>query len=323
MPQVIEWTNPGPDDIVYRFPDEDITWGAQLIVHEYEVAVFFRDGKAYDVFGAGRHTLTTLNLPLITGLLSKIAGFGQKPFKATVIYVSTKVVAGKFGTQAQTTELAPLQVHGGFWFKVDDAQLFVNEVVGGQKVYATEDVNNYLRGFLNEKIIDELSRYDLLTVFTRLDETSMVVKNAIIDYFKRIGLELTDLRFEGIDTTPEYRERLFWLRTGKTAPEEVLRMETVKSAAESLGKSTGGAGLGTGMVLIPQVMTPTGPSQAPAAALVICPKCNAKVPATSKFCPECGTTLAPPSTGTMTCPKCGKTIPSGSKFCPECGEKIA
>jgi len=323
MPQVIEWTNPGPDDIVYRYPDEEITWGAQLIVHEYEVAVFFRDGKAYDVFGAGRHTLTTLNLPLITGLLSKIAGFGQKPFKATVIYVSTKVVAGKFGTQAQTTELAPLQVHGGFWFKVDDAQLFVNEVVGGQKVYATEDVNNYLRGFLNEKIIDELSRYDLLTVFTRLDETSMVVKNAIIDYFKRIGLELTDLRFEGIDTTPEYRERLFWLRTGKTAPEEVLRMETVKSAAESLGKSTGGAGLGTGMVLIPQVMTPTGPSQAPAAALVICPKCNAKVPATSKFCPECGTTLAPPSTGTMTCPKCGKTIPSGSKFCPECGEKIA
>jgi len=323
MPQVIEWTNPGPDDIVYRYPDEEITWGAQLIVHEYEVAVFFRDGKAYDVFGAGRHTLTTLNLPLLTGLLSKIAGFGQKPFKATVIYVSTKVVAGKFGTQAQTTELAPLQVHGGFWFKVDDAQLFVNEVVGGQKVYATEDVNNYLRGFLNEKIIDELSRYDLLTVFTRLDETSMVVKNAIIDYFKRIGLELTDLRFEGIDTTPEYRERLFWLRTGRTAPEEVLRMETVKSAAESLGKSTGGAGLGTGMVLIPQVMTPTGPSQAPAAALVICPKCNAKVPATSKFCPECGTTLAPPSTGTMTCPKCGKTIPSGSKFCPECGEKIA
>ena len=63
---------------------EDITWGAQLIVHEYEMAVFFRDGKAYDVFGAGRHTLTTLNLPLLTSLLTRIAGFGgNKPFKAT------------------------------------------------------------------------------------------------------------------------------------------------------------------------------------------------------------------------------------------------
>jgi hypothetical protein len=46
MPQVIEWLNAGADDIVWRYPSEDITWGAQLVVHEYELAVFFRDGKA-------------------------------------------------------------------------------------------------------------------------------------------------------------------------------------------------------------------------------------------------------------------------------------
>src|SRR3990170_4148248 len=324
MPQVIEWKIVGPEDIVWRYPNEEITWGAQLIVHEYEVAVFFRDGKAYDVFGAGRHTLTTLNLPLITGLLTRIAGYGEKPFKATVIYVSTKVFAGKYGTSAQTTELAPLKVFGGFWFKIENAQLFVNEVVGGQNAFNTADVNNFLRGFLNEKIIDELSHYDLVTVFTRLDETSMIVKNSLTDYFKRLGIELTDLRFEGIDTTPEYRERLFWLKTGRTAPEEVLRMETMKSAAESLGKSGGGgAALGTGMVLIPQIMTPTGAQAAPAAALVICPKCGARIPATSKFCPECGTTLTPPVAGAMTCPNCGKSIPAGSKFCPECGTTLS
>jgi membrane protease subunit (stomatin/prohibitin family) len=325
MPQVIEWANAGAEDIVWRYPSEDITWGAQLIVHEYEMAVFFRDGKAYDVFGAGRHTLTTLNLPLLTSLLTRLAGFGgQKPFKSSVIFISTKVFAGKYGTSAQTTELAPLKVFGGFWFKVENAQLFVNEVVGGQNAYTTGDVNNFLRGFLNEKIIDELSHYDLVTVFTRLDETSVIVKNSLTDYFKRLGIELTDLRFEGIDTTPEYRERLFWLKTGRTAPEEVLRMETVKSAAESLGKSGGGgAALGTGMVLIPQIMTPTGPAQAPAAALVICPNCGSRVPATSKFCPECGKALTPPATGAMTCPKCGKSIPAGSKFCPECGSQLS
>ena len=169
MPQVIEWTNVGADDIVWRYPNEDITWGAQLIVHEYEMAVFFRDGKAYDIFGAGRHTLTTLNLPLLTSLLTRLAGFGgNKPFKATVLFISTKVFAGKWGTRAQTTELAPLQAYGQFWFKVGDATLFVNEVVGGQKAYTTTDVNNYLRGFLNEKIIDELSHYDLISVFTKL-----------------------------------------------------------------------------------------------------------------------------------------------------------
>jgi membrane protease subunit (stomatin/prohibitin family) len=323
MPQVIEWANARADDIVWKYPSEDLTWGAQLVVQEYQMAVFFRDGKAYDVFGPGRHTLTTLNLPILTSLLTRLAGFGgNKPFKAAVIYISTKQFAGKWGTRAQTTELAPLQVFGQFWFKVENAQLFVNEVIGGQSAYTTEDVNNFLRGFLNEKIIDELSHYDLVTVFTRIDETSVIVKNSLIDYFKRVGIELADLRFEGIDTTPEYRERLFWLKTGRTAPEDVLRMETVKSAAASLGQGGGAGALGAGMVLIPQIMTPTGAQAAPAAALVICPNCNARVPATSKFCPECGKPLSPPTAGAINCPKCGKSIPANSKFCPECGATL-
>ena len=94
MPQVIEWPSSpaNSEEIIYRYPNEDITWGAQLIVHEYENAVFFRDGKAYDVFGPGRHTLTTLNLPLLTSVLTHLAGFGgEKPFKAMVIYIATKV----------------------------------------------------------------------------------------------------------------------------------------------------------------------------------------------------------------------------------------
>ena len=326
MPQVIEWTNAGPDQIIYKYPNEDITWGAQLIVHEYEMAVFFRDGKAYDTFGPGRHTLTTLNLPLLTSLLTRLVGFGgNKPFKAMVLYISTKVFNGKWGTRAQTTELAPLQVFGQFLFKIEDSSLFVNEVVGGQNAYSTEDVNNFLRGFLNEKIIAELSHYDLVTVFTRLQETSVIVKNSVMDYFKRLGIELTDLRFEGIDTTPEYRERLFWLKTGGTPADTVLRMETVKSAAASLGQSGGGGGaLGTGMVLIPQIMNQQGQvqAQAPTAALVICPNCSAHVPATSKFCPECGTSLTPPSAATIKCPKCGHDIPAGSKFCPNCGQTL-
>ena len=45
MPQVIDWKNPGAEDILWRYPDEEIIWGAQLIVHEYEVAIFFRDGR--------------------------------------------------------------------------------------------------------------------------------------------------------------------------------------------------------------------------------------------------------------------------------------
>jgi membrane protease subunit (stomatin/prohibitin family) len=321
MPQIIEWKEPKPEDIVWKYPDENITWGAQLIVHEYEAAVFFRDGKAYDVLGPGRQTLTTLNLPLLTKFLSRLAGFQNTPFKASVIFISTRVFPGKYGTRAQTTELAPLEVYGAFWFKAEDPQLFVMEVVGGQNAYTTSEVNDYLRGFLNEKVIGELSKYDLLTVFTKLNETSVTVKNAILDAFRRIGLDLVDLRFEGIDTTPEYRERLFWIKSTQTSPSEVLRMETVKEAAKELGKSSG-AGLGTGMVLIPQVMAPSGPAPVPAAALLICPSCSAHIPATSKFCPECGAKIEAPSAATKNCPNCGHSLLATAKFCPDCGQKL-
>jgi membrane protease subunit (stomatin/prohibitin family) len=330
MPQVIEWTNPGADDIVWKYPDENITWGAQLVVREMEAAVFFRDGKAYDVFGPGRQTLTTRNLPLVTKVLTRIAGYKETPFKSMVVFVSTKQFDGKYGMKAQTTELAPLMAHGSFWFKIENPQLFVNEVVGAQSAFHTVDVNDFLSGFINEKMIDELSQYDLLTVFTKLDETSMTVKAHILDAFKRLGIELVDLRFEGIDTEPEYRERLFWIKSGQTPSSEVLRMETVKDSAKELGKSSG-AGLGSGMMIIPPLFQqPAAPAGAPAAALVICPKCNAQIPATSRFCPSCGAAIvvAPPAPAptkksvTKKCPKCGKTVTANAAFCPSCGKKL-
>jgi len=320
VPQIIEWVNPGPDDIVWTYPSEDITWGAQLIVHEMEAAVFFRDGKAYDIFGPGRHTITTLNLPLLTPILRRLAGFGKTPFKATVIFVSTKQFGGKYGARAQTTELAPLLVHGTYWFKITDPELFIMEVVGGQDAYTTPSVNDFIRGFINERIIDELSRYDLITVFTKLDETSIITKNNILDAFKRLGIELVDLRFEGIDTTPDYRERLFWLKSAGAVPAtEVLRMETVKKAAEELGKSPGAA-LGAGMMLIPPMFA-TG--TAPQAVMVLCPKCKATVPVTSKFCPNCGSALTttPATSDVKVCPNCKQVVPPTAKFCPNCGTK--
>ena len=323
MPQVIEWRGAGPDDIVWRYPVEEITNAAQLVVHEYETAVFLRDGKAYDVFPPGRHTLTTLNLPLITSAYRIFFG-GKTPFTATVIYVSTKQFAGKWGAKAQTTELAPLMVHGTAWLRVTDPNLFVNEVVGGQGAYATSQVDDFIRGFINERVIDEMSKYDLQTAFTQLDKASVTVKVNINDALKRIGTDLVDFKFEGIDTSDQFRDRLFWIKQ-RAATSDVLRMETAKDIGASIGSSPG-AGLGSGMVLIPQVMNAQmQPSVQPQAALVACPKCGNGVQQGARFCPNCGATMfvAPPPTQAMTpCPNCGKPVASGTKFCPECGQKM-
>src|SRR6267378_6176237 len=245
MPQVIEWRGAAQDDIVFRYPVESIQWGAQLVVHEYEVAVFLRDGKAYDVFPAGRHTLTTQNLPVLSKVFSLV--LGKTPFTATVIYVAQKQFAGKWGAKAQTTELAPLMVHGTAWLRVTDPNLFVNEVVGGQGAYATSQVDDFIRGFINERVIDEMSKYDLQTAFTQLDKASVTVKVNINDALKRIGTDLVDFKFEGIDTSDQFRDRLFWIKQ-KAATSDVLRMETAKDIGSSIGSSPG-AGFGAGMVL--------------------------------------------------------------------------
>ena len=314
MPQIIEWVSAGPEDIVWRYPIQDITWGAQLIVREYEMAVFFRDGKSYDTFGAGRHTLTTLNLPLLTSVLSRIAGFERTPFKANVIFISTKQFAGKFGARAQTTELAPLMTFGTLWFRVEDASLFVTEVVGGQNAYSTPDVNNFLRGFINEKMIDVLSKYDLQTVFTKLDETSNEVKANLIDYFKRLGVNMVDLKFEGIDTTPEFRDRLFWLKAGRVPAEEVIRMETVKEAAKELGKSPGGgAAFGAGMVLVPPLFQTQATGAGVSVALVVCPNCGQSIAASQ---------AQPSNIPVKKCSKCDAVVPTAANFCQNCGTKL-
>jgi len=321
MPKVIEWVGAREEDIVWRYPVEEIAWGDALIVHEYEAAVFFRDGKAYDVFRAGRHTLTTANLPLLTKILSKIAGFDRVPFRSTVVFVSLKQFQGRFGAQGQTRELAPLKFFGSFWFRAEEPNLLVNEVVGGQGAYTTEGLQNFLRGYFNERLIDTLSQYSLADVYGKLDETSLLAKNTLFDAFSRIGLELIEVKFEGIDTTPEWRDRLFYIKTGVGAA-EVLRMETVQKSAESLSKSPGAA-VGAGIAIIPPLFQqPAAPAPAPAQAqpMVLCPKCNFQNPQTSKFCGNCGAPLQ--VAGGVACPKCGASNPSGAKFCVNCGNPL-
>ena len=323
MPKVIEWVNPREDEIIWKYPEEVIEWGSQLIVKEYEVAVFFRDGKVYDVLGPGRHTLTTLTLPLLTRALSTIAGFDKIPFRATVIFVSTKQFQGKFGGRTQTIELAPLMFHGTFWFKVSDPRLFIMEVVGGRNIYESSELSKFLRGYFNENLMKYLSTYSIFDVYQSLDKVSMEVKVKLLADFRRIGLELIDLKFEGIDTTDEWREKIFWLRqTGQAT--YVLQMQTLREVAKELGKSSGAA-VGTGLVLLPQLMQqPAQPVQQPTAAPpaatgVKCSSCGRENPPGAKFCMYCGAPLG----GTKVCPKCGKQVPVDARFCPYCGANLS
>ena len=95
---VIEYPNEMADELVHRFPDDnsigDYRIGSQLIVREAQAAVFFRDGNALDVFHAGRHTITTANVPVLINFIGK-AFNDRTPFPAEVYFVSMKEWANK------------------------------------------------------------------------------------------------------------------------------------------------------------------------------------------------------------------------------------
>ena len=99
--EIIEWTDDSRDTLSFRFPDDDkeIKNGAQLIVRESQRVVFFRDGNALDVFGPGRHTIATANIPLLTQTLQNVFTSGKTVFPAEVFFVSVKEFANrKWGT---------------------------------------------------------------------------------------------------------------------------------------------------------------------------------------------------------------------------------
>jgi membrane protease subunit (stomatin/prohibitin family) len=89
---VIEYLDPTGQEIVHRVPEAgsgEIVLGSQCIVRENQVAIFFRDGRALDMLGPGRHTLTTLNIPLLVNYL-KIPFGSKSPFRAEVVFVNLK-----------------------------------------------------------------------------------------------------------------------------------------------------------------------------------------------------------------------------------------
>ncbi|MFX0100104.1 MAG: SPFH domain-containing protein [Candidatus Hodarchaeota archaeon] len=316
---VIEWKNAKKDDVVYKFPDERIKWGDTLIVKENQWAVFYRDGKAYDVFEAGRHVLSTADVPLLGGIIKAFAG---NVFQANVVFVSKAQFDGKFGGRGQTQELAPLMFNGQYWWKVADPQIFVNEICGNQSVFTTAALNDYLRGYFNENLIDTLSGFTLRSVYGQLDETSLQSKVKLRKNFENIGLELVDLKFNKIDTEEKYRERLFFMQTGGVNAAAVLEADTRKDMAESLGKSPGAA-FGAGAMMLQGGGGGFAGGAAGGGPMKSCPKCGGQNPADNKFCNNCGNPFpGGGGDGPKFCPECGAKT-QGAKFCPECGKKLA
>ncbi len=329
MPLVerVAWDDARPDDIARRFPNLSLKFGSQVIVMENQWAVFFRDGKAYDVFGPGRHTITSANIPLLTGALRALRIIGDI-FDCEVIFVSNSQFRGNFGGQAYSAPSGPIayQAEMGFYgyllYQVDDPKLFVIEFFGNRGVSSTADIEKYLRGFVNERVIDAMGHHDISTLVQNLDETTDKISLIISDEAGRIGVKILDCVFEGVKIPEEAR------RFASGIGQQAMMMQYMKETASQLppGGGAAGAGVGAGIGLamgarLAEAMQPAQPTPPqPAQAMVSCPKCGGSNPAGNKFCGNCGSSLTPPPA--TACPQCGASMPATMKFCGNCGAAL-
>ena len=257
---VVEYPSAMYDEIVHRFPEEgvaDLRIGSQVIVRESQRAVFFRDGRALDSFGPGRHTITTANVPLLVDLIGK-AFNDRTPFTAEVYFVSVREFADrKWGTPQPILVRNPgmgfgvalLQGFGSYSFQVADAQQFVTQIVGAQGIFRTSEIENRLRMMLLSKLQDLLGETTAASSVADLigltEEIGAGVRAKAQDDFAAIGLTLKSFYIGSLKPSTKSAEEL--RQMGMLDLQTYTQLQAADALRDAAQNPSGGAGLTAGL----------------------------------------------------------------------------
>lgn len=216
--EVIEWREQSKDVIVWKFPDKDanIKYGAQLTVRESQMAIFLNEGQIADVYGPGRHTLRTENMPIMTTLKSWKHGF-DSPFKADVYFVSTRQITDfKWGTPNPIFIKDPeagrveIRAFGSYFIKISDPKKFYREYAGTERILYTDDLADAFRGLIVPKFAEALveSGATAFDIYSQYSELGEVIKPLIQKDLDEFGLELTKFQITSVSLPDEITEHL-------------------------------------------------------------------------------------------------------------------
>jgi len=266
---IIEWTDESTDTLVWRFPrfDNEIKYGAQLVIRQSQAAVFVNEGRIADVFPPGRYRLATENLPLLTTLLGWKYGF-HSPFKAEVYFVNTRNFTNlKWGTKnpliIRDSELGPvrLRAFGTYVVRVAAPEKFINEIVGTSGHFTIDEIAEQLRNLIVTRFSDMLasSRIALSDLSASYNEISQELTSKIATEFSEYGIEINKFLVENIALPPEVESALDKKSSmgiiGNLDDFLKFQSATAMEAAASNpgGEASAGVGMGIGFAMANQM----------------------------------------------------------------------
>lgn len=259
---VIEYPNEMTDELVHRFPQgggvADYRIGSQVIVREAQRVVFFREGLALDVFGPGRHTIATANIPLITQKLQDWFTSGKTVFPAEVFFVSMKEFANKkWGTPQPIIVRNPgmglgvalLQGFGTYSFQIGDPQQFVTQIVGAQGVYRIGEIEDRIRTMLLSTLQDTLGETtaakSVVDLIGLTEELGAAVRAKAQDDFEAIGLTLKSFYIGNLKPSDKSAQELRDM--GMLDMATYTQLQAADAMRDAASNPSGGAGLTAGI----------------------------------------------------------------------------
>lgn len=341
------------ETFVWKHPAEDFNTKSQLIVHETQEALFFKNGVALDLFSAGRHTLDTQNIPLIRQFVNLPFG-GVSPFHCEIYYIN-KVVSMdiRWGTSvplpikdAVYDIILPVGANGQFAVQIADGRKFLTKIVGTVGEFNQVNLTNAFRGILMTRIKDYIAnqfiqgKISFLEINAHINSISQAIKDNLSAEFDEYGIKLINFNVNSI-SVPENDPSYIQLKSAlaKKAEMGILgynyqqerTFDVMEGAAknEGSGSSVMGAGLGLGMgvnlgnvigAAFGGAVTNIDVNAADRKSEKSCKKCNSKISENAKFCLECGEKLEDEKL--ITCTNCKEKTPKG-KFCLHCGHRFA